>query len=424
LIIRLLGFIALISATMSSVNAQVAPSTVGGAGFALRDGDRVTFYGDSITEQREYTEFVEEYLLTRFPDWKVTFHNAGVSGDKVSGGWAGPIDLRLDRDVFAAHPDVITIMLGMNDGYYRPSQPGIVSTYIDGYRHIVDSIQTKLPQVRLTLIQPSPFDDVTREAQFPGGYNGVLLQYSDLLARLGKEKHLPVADFNAPVTSLLKTLNQQNPLLAPQVLPDRVHPAPAGHWLLAGALLKSWNAPAVVSSVTIAATSKSGAEAENAEVTDLRRVKTHISWTQLDKALPLPFPPAEVDPALALVVKFSDLVATLDQEMVQVRGLPTGSYDLLIDSRKIGMFSSDELTAGINLATLETPMLEQARLVAADTENKNHIEAARFTIISASVTAEASNTAAALAQALTAAEARQRMDSKPRPHLFEVAPHI
>ena len=103
MIIRLLGFIALISATMSSVNAQVAPSTVGGAGFALRDGDRVTFYGDSITEQREYTEFVEEYLLTRFPDWKVTFHNAGVSGDKVSGGWAGPIDLRLDRGVFAAH---------------------------------------------------------------------------------------------------------------------------------------------------------------------------------------------------------------------------------------------------------------------------------------------------------------------------------
>jgi hypothetical protein len=26
------------------------------AGFVLRDGDRVTFYGDSITEQREYTE--------------------------------------------------------------------------------------------------------------------------------------------------------------------------------------------------------------------------------------------------------------------------------------------------------------------------------------------------------------------------------
>ena len=69
--------------------------------FALHDGDRVTFYGDSITEQRQYTEDVEEYVLTRYPDWKVSFHNAGVGGDKVSGGWGGPIDLRLDRDVFA-----------------------------------------------------------------------------------------------------------------------------------------------------------------------------------------------------------------------------------------------------------------------------------------------------------------------------------
>lgn len=424
MIIRLVSFIALISATMSAANAQVTPSAGGAAGFAIHDGDRVTFYGDSITEQREYTEFVEEYLLTRFPDWKVTFHNAGVGGDKVSGGWAGPIDLRLDRDVFAAHPDVITIMLGMNDGYYRPSQPGIVSTYIDGYRHIVDSIQTKLPQVRLTLIQPSPYDDVTREPQFPGGYNGVLLQYSDLLAQMGKEKNLTVADFNAPVTSVLKTVNQQNPILAPQVIPDRVHPAAGGHWVMAGSLLKRWKAPAIVSTVTIAATSKSGAEAENAQVTDLRRVKTHISWTQLDKALPLPFPPAEVDPALALVLKYSDLVATLDQETLQLRGLPTGSYDLLIDSRKIGTFTSDELTAGINLATMETPMLEQARLVALDTENKNHIEAARFTIINTSATAETSNTAAALALALTAAETRQRTDAKPRPHLFEVVPHI
>ena len=75
-------------------NAQGAASA-----FALHDGDRVTFYGDSITNQREYTEDVEEYVLTRFPSWKVSFHNAGVGGDRVSGGGAGPIDLRLDRDV-------------------------------------------------------------------------------------------------------------------------------------------------------------------------------------------------------------------------------------------------------------------------------------------------------------------------------------
>ena len=37
-------------------------------GFALREGDRVVFYGDSITDQRLYTTFVEDYVVTRFPE--------------------------------------------------------------------------------------------------------------------------------------------------------------------------------------------------------------------------------------------------------------------------------------------------------------------------------------------------------------------
>lgn len=415
--------VALIAASALAATAQ-APAPSASSGFAIHDGDHVVFYGDSITEQRKYTEFVEEYLLTRFPHWKVTFLNAGVGGDKVSGGWAGPVDLRLDRDVLAERPEVVTIMLGMNDGYYRPSLPGIVSTFDDGYRHIVDSIQKTLPQARITLIQPSPFDDVTREPQFPGGYNEALLKFSDFIAQLAREKNLTVADFNTPVTTFLKTLNQNSPDLAPQLLPDRVHPAEGGHWIMAEALLKRWSAPSLVSSVTIAAVSKSGAEAQNARVTDLRRVKGNLSWTELDEALPLPLPPAEVDPVLALTVKLSDLVAVLDQQMMLIRGLPTGNYDLLIDDRRIASFSSDELSAGVNLATLETPMLEQSRLVAADTEKKNAIEAARFKIISAFATAEGSKTAAALATALPGAEGRQRADAQPRSHRFEIVPHV
>ena len=54
--ILLLGFSSL---TYAACAQQTAP------GFALHDGDRVTFYGDSITEQRQYTEDVEEYVLTR-----------------------------------------------------------------------------------------------------------------------------------------------------------------------------------------------------------------------------------------------------------------------------------------------------------------------------------------------------------------------
>src|SRR6516225_7688231 len=87
-------------------------------GFWLRDGDRVLFYGDSITERGLYPTLVEEYVLTRFPRWQVSFLSRGWSGDRVSGGAGGSIDQRLARDVIAARPTVVTTMLGMNDGGY------------------------------------------------------------------------------------------------------------------------------------------------------------------------------------------------------------------------------------------------------------------------------------------------------------------
>src|SRR6266702_2011539 len=82
---------------------------------ALRDGDRVVFYGDSITAQRLYTVYVQTAVRARYPEWNIRFYNAGVGGDKVTGGIAGPIDERLTRDVIARGPTVVTIMLGMND---------------------------------------------------------------------------------------------------------------------------------------------------------------------------------------------------------------------------------------------------------------------------------------------------------------------
>src|SRR3984893_1874374 len=168
------GFIVIIACNFSP--AQQALSS-----FALKDGDRVVFYGDSITEQKLYTSDVEEFVLTRFPHWRVSFTHSGVGGDKVSGGRAGPVDLRLERDVFAYHPTVVTIMLGMNDGYYRPANPAILKTYVDGYRHIVEAIQLKAPEVRLMLIKPSPHDDITRAVQFENGYNSVMQRFGEFV---------------------------------------------------------------------------------------------------------------------------------------------------------------------------------------------------------------------------------------------------
>src|ERR1700704_597868 len=113
--------------------------------FYLKSGDTVVFYGDSITDQRLYTTFVETYAITRFPQYDVTFVHSGWGGDRVTGGGGGPIDVRLQRDVFPYKPTVMTIMLGMNDGHYRAFDEKIFDTYATGYQHIIDSAKKELP---------------------------------------------------------------------------------------------------------------------------------------------------------------------------------------------------------------------------------------------------------------------------------------
>lgn len=125
-----------------------------------------------------------------------------------------------------------------------------------------------------------------------------------------------------------------------------------------------------------------------------------------------------MDPVLDEVVRLSDLVSALDQENLKVIGLANGNYSLLIDERVVGTFSNDELNQGINLALLDTPMREQSIVVAFDTERKDSLELARFSIINDSAASEASKTAEALVHTLLSAVARQHQDARPRPHAY------
>src|SRR5580698_5665181 len=108
--------------------------------FLIHDGDRVVFLGDSITEQKLYTTYIEAYALTRHPDWALTFRNTGWGGDTswlrqrshpdekqlfaadataqqkmveeaVEGGLA--------RDVLPLKPTFVTVKFGMNDHAYQ-----------------------------------------------------------------------------------------------------------------------------------------------------------------------------------------------------------------------------------------------------------------------------------------------------------------
>jgi lysophospholipase L1-like esterase len=327
------------------------------APFALRDGDRVVFYGDSITQDGAYARFVEEYVRTRFPRWDVRFFNAGVGGDTVKGGGAGPVDVRLERDVIALKPTVVTIMLGMNDGGYKPFDPTTLAAFGDGYRAIVSKLQGALPGVRLTFIRSSPFDDVARPPQFAPGYDDTLRRLGCYVTSLGAQEKAAVVDFREPVNAGIAAVLKDNPELARQVLPDRVHPGAAGHLVMGATLLRAWSAPSLVTRVEIDAAGKRVVAAENTEVSGLVS-EGRVSWTQLDRALPLPL--SFEDGETELAQRAGADIESLDQEPLVVTGLGSGRFELNVDGQSVGTFGGAELATGVNLARYRTPMRWQA----------------------------------------------------------------
>src|SRR5438105_8079158 len=104
--------------------------------FLIHVGDRVVFLGDSITEQRLYTTYIEAYALTRHPNWNLTFRNVGWGGDTSRLRQRAHPDEKqlfaadeaaqqkmveesvgkgLSRDLLPLKPTFVTIKFGMND---------------------------------------------------------------------------------------------------------------------------------------------------------------------------------------------------------------------------------------------------------------------------------------------------------------------
>lgn len=389
--------------------------------FHLKSGDRVVFFGDSITDQRLYTTFVETYAVTRFPDRNITFVHSGWGGDRVTGGGGGGVGERLTRDVLAYKPTVVTIMLGMNDGRVRAFNDEIFFLYSRGYKDIVKQLKAGAPGVRITGIQPSPYDDVTRAPLFPGGYNAVLLKYGQFIEEFGRPEGLTIADLNTGVTAMLAKANAADPDNAKKIIPDRVHPGPSGHLIMAAGLLRAWGAPAVVSSVELDARGRKAGAVENASVNGVQFGQT-ISWTQTDKALPVPVD--FTDPVMALAVNSSDFMDTLNRQTLRVSGLADGPYTLRIDGSEVGTFAAADLAKGINLARLKTPMWAQAYLVHSLTKKHTDVHQARWRTFQVPLAPEQ---ARSMDNALAAMDAldqelidKQRAAAKPVAHRFEL----
>jgi hypothetical protein len=127
---------------------------------------------------------------------------------------------------------------------------------------------------------------------------------------------------------------------------------------MALAVLRKWNAPSVVTNVTIDAAAGKATKAVNTDVTGIQKSETGVAWTQVDKALPLDINLDEIGAEMAN--RFAAIVNELDQQPLRVSGLAAGNYEVRIDGKPLGKFDASQLAAGVNLALLDTPMKEAA----------------------------------------------------------------
>jgi hypothetical protein len=227
-----------------------------------------------------------------------------------------------------------------------------------------------------------------------------------------------VADFNHPMTAALKRAKAEFPELAPLIVPDRIHPSDAGHWIMAAALVSAWHLNPVVSSVALNAASNKVIEKDRTTITNLESSAKGLTWTQLDDALPLPF---DFNNAMVpMLLKISD-IAQLDELLLRVESLAPGRYELVVDGKTIASFSSEELMHGVNLALYKSPMDDQARDVDWNEDRRAKLDLARF-MLSADIKQTA--TSGVAEETLRAGEdeldAATRKDLPSKAHKFEL----
>ena len=400
--------------------------------FYLKKNDRVLFYGDSITEQAYYTNYIETFVVTRFPNLDVSFVNSGWSGDKIWGGDGGTLDERLKRDVFPYRPTVLTAMYGMNDGCYIEFNADCYKAFTEHYERFLILLRKDLPDLRITLLEPSPFDDWTASHTWrlapplKNGYNNVLLRYAQFVRELANTNKLLAVNLNEPVADVIKgTLKEGNGDFAGKIIPDRIHPREVGGLLMAAEILQAWNASEGKPSLLIDGSGNEKPIAKNVEFFDFTAGK-EISWLQLDEALPFPF---EIkDRNEARMIKTAAVSKMMNNQMLRVNGLKFPSYTLKIDGQVIGVLTAESLTEGIDLSLLPTPMMKQALAVHKLTQEHNKIHFLRWRQIAVSLGNENLETTADAIEALDRLEQelirKQKELAKPVKHRFELVPKI
>ncbi|MBI4662439.1 MAG: SGNH/GDSL hydrolase family protein [Verrucomicrobia bacterium] len=216
--------VSLFAISVANVHAAAQPLKTSQLIAAGQRPVKIVCMGDSITGVfyhtgglQAYPEMLEIALHKIYPKAQVTVRNAGVNGDTTRGALT-----RLDRDVLAHQPNLVTVMFGMND---------MVRGSLAEFKKNLKDISTRCRQAGAEVLLCTQ-NSVMETAARPGSK---LAEYTHAIREVGREESLGVVDCYA----LYEAVRARDPLEWTLLHSDEIHPNMDGHKVFASAIAQS-----------------------------------------------------------------------------------------------------------------------------------------------------------------------------------------
>ena len=206
----------------------------------VKDGDRILFLGDSITDvkfnrrqhknlggKKIYAKQVAEQLKKQHKN--LTFFYKGIASNR-----SYHVYDRLTRDCMALKPDVLVLLIGVNDAWetFKPEDfPPQFRPFEPHMQEIFRRIHMELPQTKVILLLPFLVDTIEEKEPF----HAVLEGYYETLKQLSRGVADVIIELQPAFTAAEK---QTEPYLLSH---DGIHPTELGHSVIAKEILKVLN---------------------------------------------------------------------------------------------------------------------------------------------------------------------------------------
>ena len=207
--------------------AVLTITTTAMAEIAVKEGEKIAFLGDSITQAGARPNGYVRLAIQGL-------ESAGVSTSAIPAGISGhksnQMLARLERDVLSKKPDWMTLSCGVNDVWH--GKRGVSLTdYKVNITKIVDQCQDA--GVKVVILTSTMIGE---DKDNPN--NKKLATYNGFLRELAKEKKCLLADLNTDMQSIIETSSdKKNGKL---LTSDGVHMNPDGNKMMAVGVLRAF----------------------------------------------------------------------------------------------------------------------------------------------------------------------------------------